>query len=152
MHNLINIVLFEPEIPNNTGSIIRLCANIGATLHLIKPYGFEINDKRLRRAGLDYHDLICVKEYENFNNYLLKADKRRIFCLTTKTNNCYSDNNYQIGDTLIFGSETKGLPQYILNDFKQLTIPMQNNSRSINLANAVAIASYELYRQLNFIS
>lgn len=147
---MLNIVLFEPEIPNNTGSIIRLCANMGATLHLIKPYGFEMDDKKLRRAGLDYKDLACVVEYENFDDYMQKAAPQRVFCLTTKTDKFYTDISYQQGDSLMFGPETRGLPAEIMDTFEQITIPMQPNSRSINLSNSVSIASYEAWRQLDF--
>ena len=147
---MINIILFEPEIPNNTGSIIRLCANMGASLHLIKPFGFEMDNKRLRRAGLDYRDLACVKEYDNFDDYLQQAKPQRIFCLTTKTKKSYSEINYKAGDSLMFGPETRGLPIEIMDRFKKITIPMKKNSRSINLSNSVSIASYEAWRQLGF--
>lgn len=148
---MLNIVLFEPEIPNNTGSIIRLCANMGAKLHLIKPYGFEMNDKKLRRAGLDYKDLACIVEYDNFDDYLMIAKPNRVFCLTTKTTNSYSDINYKSSDSLLFGPETRGLPEEIMNKFSKITIPMMPNSRSINLSNSVSIASYEAWRQLGFL-
>lgn len=147
---MINVILFEPEIPNNTGSIMRLCANIGAKLHLIKPYGFTLDDKKLRRAGLDYRDLACIYEYNNFAEYLEKNSKQRIFCFTTKTNNSYAKVDYHAGDCLMFGPETRGLPEYIMNNYNKVTIPMQQNSRSINLANSVSIASYEVWRQLDF--
>ena len=147
---MLNIVLFEPEIPNNTGAIIRLCANMGAKLHLIKPYGFEMSDKKLRRAGLDYKDLACVNEYENFDDYLQNAKPDRIFCLTTKTTTFYTTIDYKDGDSLLFGPETRGLPVEIMDKFNKITIPMQPNSRSINLANSVSIASYEVWRQLDF--
>jgi tRNA (cytidine/uridine-2'-O-)-methyltransferase len=147
---MLNIVLFEPEIPNNTGSIIRLCANMGANLHLIKPFGFEMDDKKLRRAGLDYRDLACVNEYENFEDYLKKAQPQRIFCLTTKTDKSYTDVKYQNGDSLMFGPETRGLPMEIMDRFEKVTIPMKENSRSINLSNSASIASYEAWRQLGF--
>jgi tRNA (cytidine/uridine-2'-O-)-methyltransferase len=147
---MLNIVLFEPEIPNNTGSIMRLCANMGANLHLIKPYGFEMDDKKLRRAGLDYRDLACVNEYENFEDYLQQTKPNRIFCLTTKTDKPYTSIKYQSGDSLMFGPETRGLPPEIMNRFEKVTIPMRENSRSINLSNSVSIASYEAWRQLDF--
>jgi tRNA (cytidine/uridine-2'-O-)-methyltransferase len=147
---MLNIVLFEPEIPNNTGSIIRLCANMGANLHLIKPFGFEMDDKKLRRAGLDYRDLACVNEYDNFEDYLTKALPVRIFCLTTKTDKSYTDVKYQDGDSLMFGPETRGLPVEIMDRFEKVTIPMKENSRSINLSNSASIASYEAWRQLDF--
>jgi len=150
MSSTLNIVLFEPEIPNNTGSIIRLCANMGATLHLIKPYGFEITDKRLRRAGLDYKDLMCMVEYDDFDHYLDKANPDRIFVVSSKVNTNYTDVSYQKGDSFLFGRETSGLPDVIRNQFEGITLPMQKNSRSLNLANCASIVAYEAWRQLNF--
>lgn len=150
---MLNIVLFEPEIPNNTGSIIRLCANMGAKLHLIKPYGFEMDDKKLRRAGLDYRDLMCVVEYENFTNFLTisQANPKRIFCATTKTNVIYTKINYQYEDYLLFGPETRGLPDEIRDVYPCITLPMAANSRSLNLSNSVSIIAYEAWRQLDFV-
>lgn len=147
---MLNIVLFEPEIPNNTGSIIRLCANMGAKLHLIKPYGFEITDKRLRRAGLDYKDLMCMTEYENFDDYLDKANPSRIFVVSSKMSTNYAEVSYQKGDSFLFGRETSGLPDAIRNQFEGITLPMKEDSRSLNLANCASIVAYEAWRQLNF--
>lgn len=147
---MLNIVLFEPEIPNNTGSIIRLCANMGAKLHLIKPYGFEITDKRLRRAGLDYKDLMCMTEYENFDDYLDKANPSRIFVVSSKMSINYAEVSYQKGDSFLFGRETSGLPDAIRNQFEGITLPMKEGSRSLNLANCASIVAYEAWRQLNF--
>lgn len=149
---MLNIVLFEPEIPNNTGSIIRLCANMGAKLHLIKPYGFEMDDKKLRRAGLDYKDLMCVVEYENFADFLAKeqSNTARIFCATTKIKFLYTNVNYQADDYLLFGSETKGLPENIREKYPCITLPMTPKSRSLNLSNSVSIIAYEAWRQLDF--
>jgi len=147
---VLNIVLFEPEIPNNTGSIIRLCANMGAKLHLIKPYGFEITDKRLRRAGLDYKDLMCMTEYENFDDYLDKANPSRIFVVSSKMSTNYAEVSYQKGDSFLFGRETSGLPDAIRNQFEGITLPMKEDSRSLNLANCASIVAYEAWRQLNF--
>ena len=147
---MLNIVLFEPEIPNNTGSIIRLCANMGAKLHLIKPYGFEITDKRLRRAGLDYKDLMCMTEYENFDDYLDKANPSRIFVVSSKMSTNYAEVSYQKGDSFLFGRETSGLPDAIRNQFDGITLPMKEDSRSLNLANCASIVAYEAWRQLNF--
>lgn len=149
---MLNIVLLEPEIPNNTGAIIRLCANMGAKLHLIKPYGFEMQDKKLRRAGLDYHDLMCVSEYENFDDFLTrkKPKPQRIFCATTKTTTRYTHPCYQAEDYLLFGAETRGLPQNIRDKYLCITLPMVANSRSLNLANSVSIIAYEAWRQLDF--
>ena len=150
MSSALNVILFEPEIPNNTGSIIRLCANIKATLHLIKPYGFEITNKRLRRAGLDYKDLMCMLEYENFDDYLDKNNPSRIFVVSSKVKTNYTEVNYQKGDSFLFGRETSGLPDDIRNQFEGITLPMQEGSRSLNLANCVSIVAYEAWRQLNF--
>ncbi|BAS68142.1 MAG: tRNA (cytidine(34)-2'-O)-methyltransferase [Gammaproteobacteria bacterium] len=147
---MLNLVLFEPEIPNNTGSLIRLSANMGVSLHLIKPFGFEITDKRLRRAGLDYKELANVTEYENFQYYLEKANPERIFAVSSKVKQNYAEVKYQEGDSFLFGPETRGLPQEILNQYKGITLPMQANSRSLNLSNCVSIVAYEAWRQINF--
>jgi len=146
---MLNLVLFEPEIPNNTGSLIRLSANMGASLHLIKPFGFEITDKRLRRAGLDYKELAQVYEYENFEDYLLKAKPNRLYAVSSKVSTGYADVNYQSGDSFLFGPETRGLPQEIL--YPGITLPMQAGSRSLNLSNCVSIVAYEAWRQLSFV-
>ena len=151
---LINIALYQPEIPANTGNIIRLCANSGCTLHLIKPYGFRFDDKRLRRAGLDYKELANIKEYISYEEFYLEvSNKQRIFAFTTKGKTLYSKQNYQKDDILLFGPETRGLSDEILESFtdsQKVFIPMSSNSRSINLSNAVAIGAYEALRQLNF--
>lgn len=149
---MLNLVLFEPEIPNNTGSLIRLSANMGANLHLIKPFGFEITDKRLRRAGLDYKELAQVTEYDNFKDYLAKAKPDRLFAVSSKVNQIYSELEYQSGDSFLFGPETRGLPQEILDKYQGITLPMQKGSRSLNLSNCVSIVAYEAWRQLNFVS
>ena len=148
---MLNLVLFEPEIPNNTGSLIRLSANMGCNLHLIKPFGFEITDKRLRRAWLDYKELAKVYEYENLDDYLNKAKPERIFAVETGSSKKYSDVDYQPGDSFLFGSETKGLPQDVVNQFMRVSLPMQDGSRSLNLANCVSIVAYEAWRQLGFV-
>ena len=148
---MLNLVLFEPEIPNNTGSLIRLSANMGCNLHLIKPFGFEITDKRLRRAGLDYKELAKVYEYENLDDYLNKAKPERIFAVETGSSKKYSDVDYQPGDSFLFGSETKGLPQDVVSQFMRVSLPMQDGSRSLNLANCVSIVAYEAWRQLGFV-
>ncbi len=148
---MLNLVLFEPEIPNNTGSLIRLSANMGVHLHLIKPFGFEINDKRLRRAGLDYKELAKVYEYENFEDYLQKAKPERIFAVSSKVKTNYADVKYQVGDSFLFGPETRGLPQEILDQYEGITLPMQSGSRSLNLSNCVSIVAYEAWRQLDFV-
>jgi tRNA (cytidine/uridine-2'-O-)-methyltransferase len=148
---MLNLVLFEPEIPNNTGSLIRLSANMGACLHLIKPYGFEITDKRLRRAGLDYKELANVFEYDDFDDYINKAKPSRLFAVSSKVSKNYAEVNYQSGDSFLFGPETRGLPQEILDQYEGITLPMQVGSRSLNLSNCVSIVAYEAWRQLSFI-
>ncbi len=148
---MLNLVLFEPEIPNNTGSLIRLSANMGASLHLIKPFGFEITDKRLRRAGLDYKELAKVYEYENFENYLTRAKPQRIFAVSSKVKTNYATMEYQEGDCFLFGPETRGLPQEILDQYEGITLPMQAGSRSLNLSNCVSIVAYEAWRQIGFV-
>jgi len=148
-----NVVLYQPEIPQNTGNIIRICANTGAKLHLVKPYGFEWDDKRLRRAGLDYHELALVSLYENFEDCQAALAGTRWFALTTKAKRSYAEVSFRPNDTVLFGQETKGLPASIaesLTDEQKLRIPMQATSRSINLANSVAITLYEGWRQQNF--
>lgn len=150
---MLNIVLFEPEIPPNTGNIIRLCANTGFRLHLIKPLGFTWDDKRLRRAGLDYHEFTAVTQHENYQEFLQKEQPSRIFALTTKGTAAHSEVNYFAGDYLLFGPETRGLPPAVLetlNPEQKIRIPMLENSRSMNLSNSVAVAVYEAWRQLNY--
>ena len=148
---MLNLVLFEPEIPSNTGSIIRLSANMGISLHLIKPFGFEMDDKKLRRAGLDYKELAQVFEYENFQDYLNIAKPKRIFAVSSKVNKNYSEVEYQKNDSFLFGPETRGLPTEILDQYQGITLPMQEGSRSLNLSNCVSIVAYEAWRQLDFI-
>jgi tRNA (cytidine/uridine-2'-O-)-methyltransferase len=150
----LEIVLYEPEIPPNTGNIIRLCANTGARLHLLKPLGFAWDDRRLKRAGLDYHDLAHVTLYDGLQDYLTKAQPQRLFALTTKAQNSYTDARFEEGDALMFGPETRGLPQTVLDEFDpayKLRIPMQQGSRSLNIANAVSVVLFEAWRQLDFI-
>jgi len=150
---MFNIVLFEPEIPPNTGNAIRLCANTGCTLHLIEPLGFEFDDKRLRRAGLDYAEWAEVKIHPNWESFLSTVSTKRLFALSTKGQTSYTDIEYQEGDALVFGPETRGLPDEILDSLpsQQLVrIPMKANSRSLNLSNTVALVVYEGWRQLGF--
>ena len=147
---MLNLVLFQPEIPSNTGNLIRLSANMGANLHLIKPYGFEMNDKRLRRAGLDYKDLASVYEYDNFDDYLDKANPSKLYLVSSKVSKNYTDIKYHNNDSFLFGSETKGLPKEILDEYYGITVPMQDGSRSLNLSNCVSIVAYEAWRQLDF--
>ena len=147
------IVLYEPEIPANTGNIIRLCANTGAQLHLIKPLGFQLDDKKLRRAGLDYHEWVDVKEHDTLADFKETIKPRRIFALTTKGGQKYSDVEFKSQDAFLFGPETRGLPGQVLAGFEPsscLYLPMKAQSRSLNLSNTVAIVLYEAWRQLAF--
>ena len=150
---MFHIVLYEPEIPANTGNIIRLCANAGTHLHLIRPLGFELDDKKLRRAGLDYHEWVAVKEHSSLSAFIEKVKPGRIFALTTKAKQIVSDMTFQAQDAFLFGPETRGLPENILTDIgvnRCLYLPMQAESRSLNLSNTVAIVLYEAWRQLSF--
>jgi tRNA (cytidine/uridine-2'-O-)-methyltransferase len=150
---MLHIVLFEPEIPPNTGNIIRLCANSGFMLHLIEPLGFAWDDKRIKRAGLDYHEFAAVQRHANFDQFMQKVQPKRIFACTTKGQVRHSDAQYQADDALIFGPETRGLPQNVLQQVPSqhwLKIPMTANSRSMNLSNAVAVFVYEAWRQLDY--
>lgn len=150
---MLHIALFEPEIAPNTGNIIRLCANAGTQLHLIEPLGFILEDKRLRRAGLDYHEFSDIQIHSNFDNFTTWAGNRRIFACTTKASQHHSKAQYQQQDVLLFGPESRGLPTYILaslNTDQKIRIPMQANSRSLNLSNAAAIILYEAWRQLGY--
>ena len=150
---MLHIALYEPRIAPNTGNIIRLAANNGCHLHLIEPLGFELEDKQLRRAGLDYHDLTNVTLHTNYSEFLDAIDGKRIFACTTRRGIRYDRVDYKIEDVLLFGSETSGLPETIhqrLGPDHAIRIPMQANSRSLNLSNAVAIVSYEAWRQLGF--
>jgi len=148
----INIVLLEPEIPQNTGNIARTCAAIGAELHLIKPLGFSVDDKYLKRAGLDYWNLLKVSYYNNFSEFQLSIGNNQIVYITTKAEKVYSDFEYQKNCYLVFGKETKGIPEDILSGNKErcVRIPMVNEARSLNLSNSAAIVAYEAQRQLNF--
>jgi len=149
---MFHIVLFEPEIPANTGNIIRLCANAGMQLHLIKPLGFDLDDKKLRRAGLDYHEWVSVELHDSYADFLEKNQPQRVFALTTKGKKNYSDVQFKAGDVFLFGPETRGLPASMLADIGEncLFLPMQPESRSLNLSNTVAIVLYEAWRQTNF--
>jgi tRNA (cytidine/uridine-2'-O-)-methyltransferase len=150
---MFHIVLFEPEIPPNTGNVIRLCANTGATLHLVKPLGFRLDHKSLQRSGLDYHDLAAVKVHSAFDACLEELVDARIFAVETAGRRCYSDLEYRAGDAFLFGPETRGLPDSVLNRVGRecsLFIPMRAPSRSINLSNSVALVAFEAWRQLGF--
>jgi tRNA (cytidine/uridine-2'-O-)-methyltransferase len=150
---MLHVVLFEPEIPPNTGNTIRLCANSGATLHLIKPLGFRLDDKSLQRSGLDYHDLADVKVHADLAACLGQFDTARLFAVETGGQRCYANVEYRDGDAFLFGPETRGLPQAALQHVGPsniLFIPMQPQSRSINLSNAVAVVLFEAWRQIGF--
>lgn len=150
---MLNIVLFEPEIPPNTGNIIRLCANTGCQLHVIKPLGFTWDDKRLRRAGLDYHEFANIKHHNNYQDFIGNEQPLRLLALTTKGTPAHSAVNYQVTDYLLFGPETRGLPVSILDTLpaqQKIRIPMQADSRSMNLSNAVSVVVYEAWRQLGY--
>jgi len=150
---MLDVVLFQPQIPPNTGNIIRLCANSGFRLHLIEPLGFDFDDKKLRRAGLDYHEFTAVIRHKNFPDFVKSQQPKRILAITTKTSNFYGDVCFTEGDYLLFGSETQGLPEEVrqqIPDQNKIRIPMLKDSRSMNLSNAVSVIVYEAWRQLNF--
>jgi len=147
---MFNIVLFEPEIPPNTGNIIRLCANTGCQLHLIKPLGFDMEEKALRRAGLDYHEWANVRIHENYADFLEKEQPVTLYALTTKGKATHSETQFKEGDFLMFGPETRGLPEDVRESipFEQwLRLPMKESSRSMNLSNTVAVMIFEAWRQ-----
>lgn len=154
---MIHIALYEPEIPPNTGNIIRLCANTGAQLHLIHPLGFAWDDKRLRRAGLDYSEFANIKHHDNFSDFEQHIQNHnsgsQLYALSTKGSCNYAEAQYKDGDILLFGPETRGLPKDVLDALAAkniLRLPMQAESRSLNLSNTVAITVYEAWRQLGF--
>ena len=150
----VNVVLYEPEIPPNTGNAIRLCANTGARLHLIHPLGFEMDDRRLRRAGLDYRELACVTEHADFEAFRRAARPERIFAFSTRGGMPFQDVDYQSGDALVFGPETRGLPDAMLARLgpdSVLRLPMVPGNRSLNLSNAVAVAVFEAWRQMGYV-
>lgn len=150
---MINLVLYEPEIPPNTGNIIRLAANTGARLHLIKPLGFELEDRRLRRAGLDYHEFSQVQLHDDWLTFLGTTGNSRVFGISTRGRLAYHEVNYREDDYLVFGPETRGLPETVRQHAgieQVLRIPMLPASRSLNLSNAAALVAYEAWRQLGF--
>ncbi len=150
---MFHVVLFNPEIPANTGNIIRLCANTRTTLHLIHPLGFELDDARLRRAGLDYHEYARVREYPDLDSFLRRVVPPRLFACSTRGGTAYSAAGYHPGDAFLFGPETRGLPAELLESLppeQRLLIPMAPRCRSLNLSNAVAIIVYEAWRQHGF--
>ncbi len=150
---MFDVVLYEPEIPPNTGNVIRLCANTGARLHLIKPLGFELDDKKLRRAGLDYREWADVQVHDTIEDYLNTQQPPRLYAFSTKGAQHYGDASFQLGDALLFGPESRGLPLALLQSLpteQVLRLPMRTGSRSLNLSNTVAIAVFEAWRQLGF--
>jgi len=150
---MLHVVLVEPEIPPNTGNVIRLCANTGAELHLIRPLGFEMDDARLRRAGLDYHEWARVRVHDDIEEFFAAVQPQRLLAFSSKADAGYHEFRYQSGDCLVFGPETRGLDNAVLTRLAPaavLRIPMVPNSRSLNLSNAVAVVVYEAWRQQGF--
>ncbi len=150
---MISLILYQPEIPPNTGNIIRLCANVGTTLHLIHPLGFQLSKKELKRAGLDYHAMANVVEHKNFEECVAELSSKRIIPFSTKGTALYTEAKFQNNDALLLGSETRGFPQKALNSSvceEPVRLPMKKNSRSLNLSNVAAIVVYEAMRQLGF--
>lgn len=150
---MFHVVLFQPEIPGNTGNIIRLCANTGARLHLIRPLGFDLDDSKLRRAGLDYHEWAELQVHDSLDAFLAAARPGRVFAFTTKGARPYHDLSVQVDDAFVFGPETRGLPDEVLTALapeQRLRLPMRAESRSLNLSNSVAVVVYEAWRQQGF--
>ncbi|MDH5669763.1 MAG: tRNA (uridine(34)/cytosine(34)/5-carboxymethylaminomethyluridine(34)-2'-O)-methyltransferase TrmL [Nitrospira sp.] len=150
---MFDVVLYQPEIPPNTGNIIRLCANTGARLHLIKPLGFSLEDKQLLRAGLDYHEFATIRVHDSWSKCASYFESRRIFAVSTKGTQQYDLVSYDEHDVFLFGPETRGLPADLLESFpktQRLRLPMQPHNRSLNLSNAVAVLVYEAWRQMGF--
>jgi tRNA (cytidine/uridine-2'-O-)-methyltransferase len=150
---MFHVVLYEPEIPPNTGNIIRLCANTGSILHLIHPLGFALDDKRLRRAGLDYHEWADLQQHRSFAQFLECIRPSGLYAITTRASRWYTAARFQVGDALLFGPESRGLPHKLLDGLpgdSRLRIPMRPQSRSLNLSNAVAVILFEAWRQVNF--
>ena len=150
---MLDVVLYQPEIPPNTGNLIRLCANTGFRLHLIEPLGFTLDDKRLRRAGLDYHEWARVRVHADWQTFIDEVSPSRVFAVSTRGRRGYHEPDYRSGDALVFGPETRGLPQAMLDALppeQRLRIPMLPDSRSLNLSNTVAVTVYEAWRQNGF--
>lgn len=152
---MFNVVLVHPEIPPNTGNVIRLCANTGCALHLVEPLGFSMEDKQLRRAGLDYHEFAAVQRHANWERFLMAQNPvaERLFAFTTKGSHSLANHHWQAGDWLVFGSETAGLPSPLLGSIpeaQRLRLPMRAGQRSLNLSNAVAVAVFEAWRQCGY--
>jgi len=150
---MFHVILYQPEIPPNTGNIMRLCANVGARLHLIEPLGFRLEDRLLRRAGLDYREWVDVQLYPDLDACRATLGTGRIFALSTRGRRCYAEPDYRAGDAFLFGPETRGLPSGLLDAFpsdRSLRVPMQQGNRSLNLSNAVAVVLFEAWRQCGF--
>ncbi len=150
---MFSLILYEPEIPPNTGNIIRLCANTGVQLHLIEPLGFELDEPRLRRAGLDYREFATVSTHKTLAACLAALDQPRVFALSTRSKTRHDSPDYKPGDAFLFGPETRGLPQEVLESVppeQRLRLPMRENSRSLNLSNSAAVVVYEAWRQIDF--
>ncbi|WP_456378487.1 tRNA (uridine(34)/cytosine(34)/5-carboxymethylaminomethyluridine(34)-2'-O)-methyltransferase TrmL [Thiolapillus sp.] len=150
---MFNLALYQPEIPPNTGNIIRLCANTGCRLHLVRPLGFELDHSRLKRAGLDYHEFVGVEQHDSYADMLDSLDQPRVFAFSTKGYASHASVAYEPGDVLLFGSETRGLPASIRDSLpasRCLRLPMLPDQRSLNLSNAAAVVAYEAWRQWDF--
>lgn len=150
---MLHVILYQPEIPPNTGNVIRLCANTGAHLHLVEPLGFELDDARLRRAGLDYHEWAAMQVHPNLETCLSKLPGARVFAFSARATRHFGEVAYREGDALLFGPETRGLPAEVIDglpDAQRLTLPMRAGQRSLNLSNAVAVAVFEAWRQLGY--
>ncbi len=150
---MFHVILHQPEIPPNTGNVIRLCANTGAQLHLVEPLGFSIDDRQLRRAGLDYHEYARMKIHPNLEAALADIGPTRVFALTTRGERRHDQVDWRAQDSLLFGNETSGLPDAVMNTFsseRRIRLPMQPQNRSLNLSNAVAVTVFEAWRQLGF--
>ncbi len=151
---MLHVVLYQPEIPPNTGNVIRLCANSGARLHLIRPLGFALDHAKLRRAGLDYHEFADVAVHDDLDAFVASAQPARLFALSTRSSTLYTNAEFGPDDAVVFGPETRGLPQTLLDALppeQRLRLPMRAGNRSLNLSNAVAVVVYEAWRQLGFV-
>ncbi len=152
---MFHVILYQPQIPPNTGNIIRLCANTGCSLHLIEPLGFELDEASVRRAGLDYAELTILRRYASLADCMAQLPGARVFAVETGSGACYSGTKYRAGDAFLFGAETHGLPAEVLQRVPvgwRIRIPMRDGNRSLNLANAVAVVAYEAWRQCGFMS
>ncbi|MBS0568053.1 MAG: tRNA (uridine(34)/cytosine(34)/5-carboxymethylaminomethyluridine(34)-2'-O)-methyltransferase TrmL [Proteobacteria bacterium] len=150
---MLHVVLYQPEIPPNTGNVIRLCANSGAHLHLIRPLGFELDDAKLRRAGLDYREFAAIDVHDDLDTFIANVEPERLFALSTRGRTMYTNARFRSSDAIVFGPETRGLPQAFLDSLpaeQTLRLPMRPDNRSLNLSNAVAVVVYEAWRQRDF--